>query len=111
MAVPTLPHSLLFSDSDLKAGSSAMNRKRLHFPNKFKLYGLRDLTATLVREVSDERAILDEELAVPDHHGRTVFAAQGPRGSILPKRWAALAGTSVMENRDLFLDEWDDLCD
>lgn len=42
---------------------------------KFKLYGLRDLAAALAREVSAETAILDGELAVPDHLGRTVFAA------------------------------------
>src|SRR5262249_402798 len=41
--------------------------------NKFKLYGLRDLAEALVHEVNAETAILDGELAVPDHLGRTVF--------------------------------------
>src|SRR5690242_11801928 len=47
--------------------------------HKFKLYGLRDLAAALVREVNAETAILDGELAVPDHLGRTVFAAMMKR--------------------------------
>jgi ATP-dependent DNA ligase len=46
---------------------------------KFKLYGLRDLAAALAREVTVETAILDGELAVPDHLGRTVFAAMMKR--------------------------------
>jgi bifunctional non-homologous end joining protein LigD len=41
---------------------------------KHKLFGLRDLAAAIAREVNAETAILDGELAVPDHHGRTVFA-------------------------------------
>ena len=47
--------------------------------NKHKLYGLRELTAALAREVNAETAILDGELAVPDHHGRTVFASMMKR--------------------------------
>jgi len=43
--------------------------------NKYKLYGLRDLASAIAREVNGETAILDGELAVPDHLGRTVFAA------------------------------------
>src|SRR5215831_14573859 len=43
--------------------------------NKFKLYGLKVLAAALAREVNAETAILDGELGVPDHLGRTVFAA------------------------------------
>jgi bifunctional non-homologous end joining protein LigD len=40
-----------------------------------KFHGFRDLAAALVREVNAEVAVLDGELAVPDHTGRTVFAA------------------------------------
>jgi bifunctional non-homologous end joining protein LigD len=47
--------------------------------NKHKLYGLRDLAAGIAREVNAEAAILDGELAVPDHHGRTVFASMMKR--------------------------------
>jgi bifunctional non-homologous end joining protein LigD len=47
--------------------------------NKHKLYGLRDLAAAIAREVNAETAILDGELAVPDHHGRTVFASMMKR--------------------------------
>ena len=42
---------------------------------KHKFYGLHDLAAALVREVNAEMAVLDGELAVPDHTGRTVFPA------------------------------------
>jgi bifunctional non-homologous end joining protein LigD len=42
---------------------------------KHKFHGFRDLAAALVREVNAEVAVLDGELAVPDHTGRTVFAA------------------------------------
>ena len=42
---------------------------------KQKLYGFRDLATALVREVNAEMAVLDGELAVPDHSGRTLFAA------------------------------------
>jgi bifunctional non-homologous end joining protein LigD len=47
--------------------------------NKYKLYGLRDLATAIAREVNVETAILDGELAVPDHLGRTVFAAMMKR--------------------------------
>jgi hypothetical protein len=47
--------------------------------NKHKLYGLRDLVTAIAREVHAETAILDGELAVPDHHGRTVFASMMKR--------------------------------
>jgi bifunctional non-homologous end joining protein LigD len=42
---------------------------------KHKFYGLHDLATALVREVNAEMAVLDGELAVPDHTGRTVFSA------------------------------------
>jgi bifunctional non-homologous end joining protein LigD len=42
---------------------------------KRKFYGLHDLTAALALEVNAEMAVLDGELAVPDHTGRTVFSA------------------------------------
>jgi len=41
---------------------------------KRKFYGLHDLTAALAREVNAEMAVLDGELAVPDHTGRTVLS-------------------------------------
>jgi hypothetical protein len=41
--------------------------------------GLRDLAAALGRELNAETAILDGELAVPDHRGRTVFASMMKR--------------------------------
>jgi len=47
--------------------------------NKYRLYGLRDLATAIAREVNVETAILDGELAVPDHLGRTVFAAMMKR--------------------------------
>jgi bifunctional non-homologous end joining protein LigD len=42
---------------------------------KHKFHGFRELAAAFVREVNAEVAVLDGELAVPDHTGRTVFAA------------------------------------
>jgi bifunctional non-homologous end joining protein LigD len=42
---------------------------------KHKFHGFRELAAALVREVNAEVAVLDGELAVPDHTGRTVFAS------------------------------------
>ena len=41
---------------------------------KHKLSGYQDLRAALVKEVHASAAILDGELAVTDHMGRTVFA-------------------------------------
>lgn len=41
---------------------------------KHKLVGYQDLRTALVKEVHAETAILDGELAVTHHHGRTVFA-------------------------------------
>lgn len=47
--------------------------------NKHKLYGLRDLARAIAKDMNAETAILDGELAVPDHLGRTVFAAMMKR--------------------------------
>ena len=41
---------------------------------KHRLTGYQDLRAALVKEVNAETAILDGELAVADHLGRSVFA-------------------------------------
>ena len=41
---------------------------------KHKFKGFRHLERALTREVNVEMAVLDGELAVPDHLGRTVFA-------------------------------------
>jgi bifunctional non-homologous end joining protein LigD len=41
---------------------------------KHKLVGYQDLRSALVKEVHAERVILDGELAVTDHMGRTIFA-------------------------------------
>ena len=41
--------------------------------HKFNSFG--DLAAALGRELKVEMAILDGELAVPDEHGRSVFAS------------------------------------
>jgi bifunctional non-homologous end joining protein LigD len=46
---------------------------------RHKLYGLRDLAKALTKEVNADVAVLDGELAVPDEHGRTVFAAMMKR--------------------------------
>jgi bifunctional non-homologous end joining protein LigD len=43
--------------------------------NRHTLYGFRDLAKALTQEVKADIALLDGELAVPDAHGRTVFAA------------------------------------
>src|SRR5690349_6149573 len=42
---------------------------------KRRFYGFRDLASTLALEVNAEMAVLDGELAVPDHRGRTLVAA------------------------------------
>src|SRR5687767_946113 len=41
---------------------------------KHKLVGYQDLRTALVKEVHADAAILDGELAVTDHMGRTIFA-------------------------------------
>jgi bifunctional non-homologous end joining protein LigD len=41
---------------------------------RHKLVGYQDLRSALVKEVHAERVILDGELAVTDHMGRTIFA-------------------------------------
>jgi len=41
---------------------------------KHKLTGYQDLRATLVKEVNADTAVLDGELVVVDHLGRSVFA-------------------------------------
>jgi|SRR5689334_903212 len=46
---------------------------------KHKLTGYQDLRAALVKEVHAEAAILDGELAVTDHLGRSIFAAMMQR--------------------------------
>jgi bifunctional non-homologous end joining protein LigD len=47
---------------------------RLFSRKKHRLTGYQDLRAALVKEVNAETAILDGELAVVDHLGRSVFA-------------------------------------
>ncbi|MEM4409880.1 MAG: RNA ligase family protein [Candidatus Caldarchaeum sp.] len=42
--------------------------------NQHKLHGFAELRRALAREINAETAILDGELAVTDHLGRTVFA-------------------------------------
>ena len=55
---------------------------------KHKLSGYQDLRAALVKEVHASAAILDGELAVTDHMGRTIFA------DLMRRR--NLAGTSPL---------------
>jgi bifunctional non-homologous end joining protein LigD len=47
---------------------------RLFSRKKHKLYGFRTLRERLVKEINADTAILDGELGVTDHLGRTVFA-------------------------------------
>lgn len=42
---------------------------------KHKLHGFQDLRTALTREVNAEEAVLDGELAITDHTGRTILAS------------------------------------
>jgi hypothetical protein len=55
---------------DIEQGSAGS------FPGwkKHKLTGYRALRTALVKEVNANAAILDDELTVTDHMGRTIFA-------------------------------------